>query len=203
MANTKITALTELVSGGTADGDMVPLVDVSDTTQGASGTLKKFSWGSLKATLKTYFDGIYGPKGPAFRVYRATSTQSITSSTITKILFNAEDFDTSNCFDTTTSRFTPNVAGYYQLNWCVRTRSATASITDAAVMLYKNATQVALTELIGNFNSTAMSITGSTMIFMNGSTDYLELSTYVTGSSPFIDFDEKNTYFTGNLVRLA
>lgn len=39
MANTKITALTELASGGTADGDMVPLVDVSDTTQGASGTL--------------------------------------------------------------------------------------------------------------------------------------------------------------------
>ena len=40
MADTKTTGLTELASGATADTDVLPIVDVSDTTQGASGTLK-------------------------------------------------------------------------------------------------------------------------------------------------------------------
>lgn len=68
MADTKTTALVELASGATADTDVLPIVDISDTTQGASGSLKKFSWGSLKSTLKTYFDGLYGVAGTTAQV---------------------------------------------------------------------------------------------------------------------------------------
>jgi len=54
---------------------------------------------------------------PAFLVYPSASSTNLTSSTWTKIVFNTEVFDTNNNFDSTTNyRFTPTVAGYYQIN---------------------------------------------------------------------------------------
>lgn len=46
MADTKISALTELAATP-ADGDWLPIVDVSDTTMAASGTTKKLDAGRL------------------------------------------------------------------------------------------------------------------------------------------------------------
>ena len=59
MPNAKITALVELASGGADNADMLPLVDVSDVTQGTTGSVKRYSWLSVKNTLKTYFDTLY------------------------------------------------------------------------------------------------------------------------------------------------
>ena len=42
MADTKITALTAL-TGADPENDVIPIVDVSDTTMAASGTTKKIS----------------------------------------------------------------------------------------------------------------------------------------------------------------
>jgi hypothetical protein len=53
---------------------------------------------------------------PAFRAYK-TSAQTISSSTFTKVSLQAESFDVTNAFDSTTNyRFQPTVAGYYQAN---------------------------------------------------------------------------------------
>jgi hypothetical protein len=56
MADTKITGLTELASSNIADTDVVPVVDISDTTMDASGTTKKWTWASLKADILAYID---------------------------------------------------------------------------------------------------------------------------------------------------
>jgi hypothetical protein len=48
--------------------------------------------------------------GPAFNAIRV-GNQTVSASTYTKVTYTAENFDTNNCFASST--FTPNVAGYY------------------------------------------------------------------------------------------
>ena len=58
-------------------------------------------------------------EGPAFYVARDT-VQSISNTTWSKIdLFttNSSGFDTNGCWNNSNSRFTPNVAGYYQIQF--------------------------------------------------------------------------------------
>ena len=49
MADTKTSALTELAPGAVVDGDYFLVLDTSDTTQGAGGSLKKIGLGGLQA----------------------------------------------------------------------------------------------------------------------------------------------------------
>jgi hypothetical protein len=49
MSDTIITNLTELTAGNQATGDVLPIVDISDTSMAGSGTTKKIQIGSLKA----------------------------------------------------------------------------------------------------------------------------------------------------------
>ena len=77
---------------------------------------------------------------PAFFAYRASSTQSATSDTATKVQFNGEIFDTDNTFDSSTNyRFTPAVAGKYHLSSHVRcTNDTQQKGINAQMGIYKN-----------------------------------------------------------------
>ena len=56
--------------------------------------------------------------GPAFSAYQST-LQSVSNNTYTKVSFQTEEFDTNSNYDTANYRFTPTVAGYYQVNGAV------------------------------------------------------------------------------------
>ena len=73
---------------------------------------------------------------PAFRA-TLSADQSISSATITKIQLNSESFDTHSLYDNATNyRFTPDVAGYYQVNGSMRCEGT--SVTQQILYLYKN-----------------------------------------------------------------
>ena len=77
---------------------------------------------------------------PAFSAY-ATGGQTVATSTYTKLQFNALEFDTANCYDPTTNyRFTPNVAGYYQVNVQISNNTGT-STGYQLLFVYKNGSQ--------------------------------------------------------------
>jgi len=107
---------------------------------------------------------------PAFSAY-LNSAQSVSSSTFTKIQLNAKEYDTASAFDATTNyRFTPQVAEYYQFNTQVTTYSTATNIVPA---IYKNGTQYIRTLNYATTNTE--SVTASWMVYLNGSTDYVEL----------------------------
>jgi hypothetical protein len=149
-------------------------------------------WGSASAT-----------SGPAFRAFRNTSTQSVTGGAWTKVQLNGETFDTDSCFDSTTNyRFTPNVAGYYSLTGSIlgETQSATTQYTQSAI--YKNGAEAALGIRNMAFNDDAYSVVHD-LIYLNGTTDYVELYGFITAGTVNENFANgtTKTFFTGVWIR--
>ena len=141
---------------------------------------------------------------PAFSAYNSSS-QSISSATATKVILQTEAFDTASCFDNSTNyRFTPNVAGYYQINGRIRYEGT--SITAANIQIYKNGSVYVIgNELTNTATQTTNGIVVSELIYLNGSTDYVELYGFIAAISPaFGRFNDAiNCRFSGALVRAA
>jgi hypothetical protein len=147
--------------------------------------------------------------GPAFSAY-SNAAQSVTNNVFTKIQLQVEDFDTAACFDSTTNyRFTPNVAGYYQVTCTLRLNGSGTSTGQAVMVLYKNGnSEQRLLDLNpsaainSNSNTT---LNASALVYMNGSTDYIELyGYYFGGTCTFGNINSTLTNrFSAALVRAA
>ena len=134
---------------------------------------------------------------PAFSAYTNTA-QVISATTWTKVAFNTESFDTANAFDSTTNyRFTPQVAGYYQINSIPTANGTTASFCRVAI--YKNGVSYKVAPYTGV--STAYSMPISDIIQLNGSTDYLEIYVYLNLSDTINS--SFSSWFSASLVRTA
>lgn len=134
---------------------------------------------------------------PAFSAYKS-GNQSFSGSTWTKGTFTLEEYDTNSNFDTTNSRFLPTVAGYYQISCNGYLNAA----SDAYMQLYKNGTGLSPAFYTNaGFSFTFFHLTLSNLIYLNGSTDYLELWFYSNAASPVLS--ASGSHFQGILVRSA
>jgi hypothetical protein len=135
--------------------------------------------------------------GPAFSAYQSSAT-SLSNATMTKILYANESFDTNSNF--ASSRFTPTVAGYYQIVASVAIQISGASYA----VLRVNTTDVAWAYgngIAGILNSTPIM---TKLVYLNGSTDYVEVYAYQnSGSTVNTDTNSTGTWFTGFLARSA
>lgn len=138
--------------------------------------------------------------GPAFSAYKSGASQSITSGVFTKVTYNVEEFDTNLNF--ASSRFTPTVAGYYQVNACTYMQ-AVSGLTRCLTAIYKNGTGYKN----GNDNLTVSTTEGrgicSALVYLNGTTDYIEIYALSSAASPSVISGIDNTYFQASLVRTA
>ena len=142
-------------------------------------------------------NGYVATNAPAFSAY-SNSTASVSTATWTKVPVNVEEFDTNANYDNATNyRFTPTVEGYYQINGQVNISSSTTTRLLCAIR--KNGYEFRLgTDLatIGN------RVNVSSLIYMNGTTDYVELWVFVTGTSlTFTGSGQSDKYFNGYLAR--
>lgn len=141
--------------------------------------------------------------GPAFSALLGTN-QSISSSTFTKVQYNTEDWDTNSNYDNTTNyRFTPSVAGYYQVNASVRFNYTGAAGDNTQIHIYRNGVHwdcQARINSSGNYGNISI----SSLLYCNGSSDYIEIYGYSTHGSSLFDVSSNNpSRFSAHLVRAA
>ena len=158
----------------------IPITTEGDLVIGdASGDAVRLAIGSAGTVLTSDGDTAdwaapASTSGPAISVYRTTN-QTVSANTYTKVEFTSEEFDTDSCYDTSTHRFTPNVAGKYLIQHCIiRTGSQNYAI------LYKNGTRI---KGVGQSGSIGATANGSTIGDMDGSTDYIEFYAYLTSGT--------------------
>jgi hypothetical protein len=148
---------------------------------------------------------INAPKGvtgtPAFSAYASTTT-TLSTGVFAKIGFQTEDFDTNNNF--ASSRFTPTVAGYYQINACIAFGTSGTAQQDA-IAIYKNGSQYQIGSYIADTGNLGLRAMVASLVYCNGSTDYIEIyGIYNAGpATQNIVTGSVNTWFNGSMVRGA
>lgn len=143
---------------------------------------------------------------PTFSAY-GNAAQTITTDVFTKVVLNAEDYDTNNNFDSTTNyRFTPTVAGYYQLNLKLSV-ATTSTLTLVIGEFRKNGSGANYGRGLQNgFSVGTFGIFNTTTImYFDGSSDYCEIWIYLSGAGTLTTSsnDKNTTFFQGSMIRAA
>ncbi len=139
--------------------------------------------------------------GPAFSAYQ-NATTTINTSVSTKIALQVEEFDTASAFDSTTNyRFQPQVAGYYQVTGCVN--FAPNSSGFRFVSIYKNGSNAKNGNNVPGGSVNYLTINVSALIYLNGSTDYVELYGTQNSGSSLATSGNTDVYFQAFLARAA
>lgn len=175
-------------------------------------------------TLKSYYLGsptlVTGIKaGSVFRLYKSNSaavrpgpgfsahkngtnqTGIVADWSSTKITFTTEEWDTHNCYDVANSRFTPTIAGIYQITSAVRftTQPDNASGGRWAIILFKNGVKYKESAYAGYPGYGPENLV--VQVYLNGSTDYIEV--FVAGSdntTKEINGNAAATYFQAQKI---
>jgi hypothetical protein len=194
--------MASIITATTSSG-LTQSADLSGVLQLASGT------GNLVTVPSVTGTAMVSGNMPAFSAY-GSANQGFTSGVTTKITLDTEVFDTASRYNNTGSTvggipsyaFLPNVAGYYQING--KARITGTGQTNSSVSIYKNGSQL----IIGSFTASGLAFSVvSTITYLNGSTDYVELYGYAETSSGNPTFQAigigNNCEMTGSLVRAA
>jgi hypothetical protein len=195
-----------LASGATA-GDLVETISffvssVLNAIPAVANAVTETYINTGAVTQSKLGTGVAG-NGPAFSAYLA-SQQNLTPSTYTKVTINTETFDAGACFDTSTNRFTPNVAGYYLVNAVIAFNSTANNPTSAQSLIYKNGSSVK--EAAGASPASRFTGVATGIVYMNGTTDYLEAYAYAAGGTGTLYVQVSGsayTYFDACLIRSA
>jgi hypothetical protein len=170
-------------------------------TINGSGTVTGITAGGLPDAIITQPElatGVAGT-GPAFSAYQSSS-QTLSSSTATKIQLQTEEFDTNSNFDNSTNyRFTPTVAGYYQVIGSVQSGATNSTVQP---FIYKNGS-VWKSGVFGNNSAAFVTAQISVVLFLNGSTDYVELYASLSVGQALVSGATNGTYFSASMVRAA
>ena len=184
--------MASIITATTSSG-LTQSADLSGVLQLASGT------GNLVTIPSVTGTAMVSGNMPAFSAYMSAD-QTTTANTWTKVTFNTEEYDTASYFDATTNyRFTPLIAGYYQINCMLSAQSGGANTND--IGLYKNGSLFKFQRILGASNFIELVI--NYVMYFNGTTDYAEMYFRSNTNAGYVNGTSTYSTFSGCLLRSA
>lgn len=140
------------------------------------------------------------PDALTFRAHKNGTDQTGASGTLgvnTKLTCTTEEWDIGSCYDAANSKYTPSVAGKYLFGISVYFASM-ADQVNYGTLIYKNGSAYSYTSLNKASGTGGHGTNGTTLVSMNGSTDYVEAYAFQeSGSTKTIAGPAVLTYFYG------
>lgn len=180
-----------VIGGSGGGGTLAGLSDVTLTSP-ASGNL--LSYNGSKWVNATASSAVTAAVAPSFMVTLNTS-QTVTAGTNTKIAFDTVSYDSNSNWSTSNKRYTPTVAGKYLITGHLGCGGVNGY---CIAFIYKNGGEVVESRFNSGGNTADSSTTIDAVVDMNGTTDYVELWGYSSGTT----FAGGNvyTYMSGGLL---
>lgn len=165
---TRAQLIAKTAYGADQVGALVYVSDLSGTTNAATVNVETIGHyyfdGTVWTQFKSQFYGFHATKTTNNTISSEPNASEVINGWTDKI------YDTNNWFNTSNGRFTPQLPGYYKVNFNVAEFYASSRLRYA--MLYKNNAVIAF----GNVaNGGIINSTLSTVVYMNGTTDYLSV----------------------------
>ena len=157
--------------------------DAADTNDGYAVILEDSTANALDGGIARFSQVPQVASSPAFRARLASDQGSVSDATYTKVSASVVDFDVGGYYDSATNyRYTPLIAGYYHFMGQVRETAGNDTIGLSASIFWNgvqhNATTIFITGA-SNLELQYSHVQCNDIIFMNGSSDYVEFYGYV------------------------
>ena len=147
---------------------------------------------------------------PSFMVESGDVDQAYSTSDDSLVVqFPTVKLDTESAWDSTNHRYTPGIAGWYTFSGAVRCKF-TSNPEFIAIQIVKNSDEYdasGATSYVAQYQMTNGQFTNGTypvsgaMIYLNGSTDYVNLSFRAQYSCTLSDSANLSSWFCGQLVK--
>lgn len=151
--------------------------------------------------IKSLASAIYNRDvgSPTFSAYASAAT-NLVQNVYTKIGFQTTEWNVTGAYDTGLSRFTPKVAGYYQVNACV---TMATSFAGGNSVIYKTGVVYKYGVSINPTSADTAIFPVNSLVHLNGSTDYIEIYCMQTAATQNTANGAIYTYFNAALVLKA
>lgn len=146
---------------------------------------------------------------PAFYAYNS-GNEGLVDATWTLVTdqFNATTINSSNCYNTTTGKFQPTTAGYYYVEGQIHADNGSGQLVNVFAAIIIDDTAVPDEGLVtqseaneGSSNANEQSVNVSALIYLNGSTQYLQMKYYNDDTSGTGTMVSNHGNFMGFLVK--
>jgi hypothetical protein len=137
-------------------------------------------------------------------VVSTSTTQSLSSGVFEKVVFSVVDQNTDAGWSAVNNRFQPTAPGYYRVNTALCFNSTSLTMARSIVAFYKNGSEVARVTDYARAGIGFLKTGGEKLIFLNGTSDYVEVYAYAEGSDLQINYSgigSESSYFELAYVR--
>lgn len=204
-ANIDFTAGLGVGQGGTGTTTLTGYVKGNGTSAfTASSTIPV---GDLNGTLGIAGGGTGVTSQPAASAYLSSAYTPPGTYAWYTLIFQTEKFDTASAYNTTNGQFNPQVAGYYLITATASAKTtSTLGVTPDQIFalgVSKNNSPYAQFGRGIAASNVMCAASGSAILYLNGSTDYVTIQVYPAYSNTTFEagvIDGNSTYFSASFI---